>query len=114
MNIKILKLINGEEILAEVVINTNNIVEIKNAVRIVVMPSRSANDTTPTVGFAPWASFSDDKTFSLDKSHVLCIMTPIDEFITQYNNMFSAIKLAGSPSTKLVLPPSMTGPRRNG
>lgn len=105
MKIKILKLINQDEILAEVVVDAAQVLEIKNPVRIVVMPSRSANDTTPTVGFAPWASFSDDKTFEIDKSHVLCMMNPIDEFITQYNNMFSAIKI-GSPS-KLILPPRM-------
>lgn len=112
MKIKILKLANQDEILAEIVLDAAQVVEIKNPVRIVVMPSRNPNDPNPSVGFAPWASFSDDKTFQIDKSHILCIMNPIDEFITQYNNMFSAIKIGNS--AKLILPPNLNPPRKSG
>jgi hypothetical protein len=100
-NIKILKLITGEELLAEV---SDNVVSdkilIKNAVRIVVMPNK-LDPKTPNVGFAPWADFSDDKTVTLDKSHIIAIMSPIKEFVNQYNSMFGGLVV---PTSNLIMP----------
>jgi hypothetical protein len=53
------------------------------------------------VGFAPWAEFSDDKTFTIDKSHILAIINPIKEFINQYNSMFGGLVV---PSSNLIMP----------
>lgn len=100
MNVKLLKLANGEELIAEVLDNSGAVVLIKNPVRIVVMPSK-ADPKTPSVGLAPWAEFSEDREIVLDKNHVLCIMNPITEFINQYNSIFGGIVL---PSSKLLLP----------
>jgi len=90
-NVKIIKLVNGDELLAEVT-TTTDILKIKNPVRIIVMPNK-IDPKTPNIGFAPWADFSEDKSFTLDMSHVLCIMTPIKEFINQYNSMFGGLVL---------------------
>jgi hypothetical protein len=100
-NVKLLKLITGEEVLAEV---SDSIVSdkilIKNAVRVVVMPNK-LDPKTPNVGFAPWADFSDDKTVTLDKSHIIAIMSPIKEFVNQYNSMFGGLVV---PTSNLILP----------
>jgi hypothetical protein len=95
MNIKIVKLINGEEIIAKVLPSSGLIVKIENPVRIVIMPNK-IDPKTPNVGLAPWAEFSDEKVFELDKSHVLCIMTPVKEFINQYNSIFGGLVLPNS------------------
>lgn len=100
LNIQILKLIDGNELLAEVSDQTATEITIKNAVRIVVMPSK-ADPKTPTVGFAPWADFSDEKEFTIHKAHVIVTMKPIQEFINQYNSMFGGIV---APSSKLIMP----------
>jgi hypothetical protein len=95
-NIKILKLITGQDLMAEVLPSITGLVKIKNAIMIVVIPNR-VDPKTPNVGFGPWAEFSEDKEFTLDTSHVLAIMTPIKEFVTQYNSLFSGIVMpAGS------------------
>ena len=97
-NIKILKLITGQDLIAEVLPNVAdgaNVVKIKNAIMIVVIPNR-ADPKTPNVGFGPWAEFSEEKEFTLDKSHILAIMTPIREFVNQYNSLFSGIVMPGS------------------
>lgn len=98
-NIKILKLITGQDLLAEVLPNAGehveNVVKIKNAIMIVVIPNR-ADPKTPNVGFGPWAEFSEEKEFTLDKSHIIAIMTPIREFVNQYNSLFSGIVMPGS------------------
>ena len=98
-NIKLLKLINGEELVSEIINDEGSTVKIKNPVRIIMMPSK-ADPKTPSVGLAPWAEFSEDKEIVLDKSHILCMMKPIREFINQYNSIFGGIVL---PSSKLIL-----------
>lgn len=100
MSVKIIKLITGEEILAEVKDEFINPLPIKNPVRIIVMPNK-IDPKTPNIGFAPWAEFSDDKEFVLDKSHVVAIMTPITEFVNQYNSMFGGLVV---PKSNLILP----------
>lgn len=103
MNIKIIKLITGEELLAEAVINeVVGELMIKNPVRIIVMPNK-IDPKTPNIGFAPWAEFSDDKQFKLDMSHVVAIMTPIKEFVNQYNTMFGKLVVS---TNNLILPGS--------
>jgi len=99
-NVKILKLITGEELLGEILPGGPSVCEIKNPVRIVVM-SNKMDPKTPNVGFAPWAEFSDQKTFIIDKSHVLCIIEPIKEFVNQYNSMFGGLVL---PTSNLIKP----------
>lgn len=102
-NIKLLRLINGDEILCDVVSYTGDGMPqytIRNPVRVIIMPSK-ADPKTPTVGFAPWAEFSEDKTFQVDRSNVVVIMTPVKEFINQYNSIFGGII---APVNKLVLP----------
>ena len=99
INLQILKLTTGDDLLAEVVENSIATVSFKNPVRIVVVPSKDPR--TPSVGFAPWGEFSQDKQFTIDKSHILCRMAPIQEFVNQYNTMFGGIV---APSSKLIIP----------
>lgn len=91
-NVKILKLLTGEELLAEIMPSANDVCRLKNPVRIVVMPNK-IDPKTPNVGFAPWAEFSEDREYTIDIRHVVCIINPIKEFINQYNSMFGGIIL---------------------
>lgn len=104
MNIQIIKLITGEELLAEILPSipggNPDTVRINNPVRIVVMPNK-IDPKTPNIGFAPWADFSEDKAFMLDKSHIITIMKPIKEFINQYNSMFGGLVV---PTSNLIMP----------
>ena len=99
LNVKYIKLLNGEELVAEVLVNDLKTV-LKNPIRLVIVPSK-ADPKTPSVGLAPWAEFSDDKEITIDKSHILAIMSPIQEIINQYNSIFGGIV---APSSKLILP----------
>lgn len=99
-NIKLLKLLNGQDLIAEVFDKNTTTVKVKNPVAVVVMPSRT-DPKTPTVGFAPWAEFSEDKEFELASTHILAIMTPVKEFVSQYNSMFGGIVM---PTNKLIVP----------
>jgi hypothetical protein len=99
-NVKIIKLLNGIDLIGDVNPQITDSVTVTNPIRVVVMPNK-LDPKTPNVGFAPFAEFSDEKTFSFDKSHVLCIMTPIQEFVNQYNSMFGGII---QPASKLIVP----------
>lgn len=100
MSVKIIKLITGEEILADCGKTFGTLIDIKNPVRIIVMPNK-IDPKTPNIGFAPWAEFSDDKEFTLDKTHIVAIMTPINEFVNQYNSMFGGLVV---PKSNLIIP----------
>lgn len=99
LNVKYIKLLNGEELVAEVLVDDLKTV-LKNPIRLVIVPSK-ADPKTPSVGLAPWAEFSDDKEITIDKSHILAIMDPIQEIVNQYNSIFGGIV---APSSKLILP----------
>ena len=102
VDIKIIKLVSGEELLAKVLPSSADVLKIENPVRIVVMPNK-IDPKTPNIGFAPWAEFSDDKVFELDKRHVLAVISPIREFTNQYNAMFGKLVV---PTSNLILPGS--------
>jgi hypothetical protein len=103
MNVKLIRLLTGEELIAEMITDNDddNLVVIKNPLRILVIPAKSTPQN-PTVGFAPWMEFSEDKTFELDKSHILCIMNPMREFLNQYNSAFGGII---TPTTSSIILP---------
>lgn len=100
LNVKMIKLINGEDLIADVTNDGGNFVKFKNPMRVIVMPTKT-DPKTPTVGFAPWAEFYDEKEFTLDKSHVLVIASPVKEFVNQYNSIFGGIV---TPQSKLIIP----------
>lgn len=98
-NIKIIRFLNGQEIVAEVTLNSLSEVTVKNPVRLVVIPSKTSPQN-PQVAFVPFCEFSDDKEFTFQKQHIIAQMTPIAEFINQYNGMFGGVIL---PTSKLII-----------
>ena len=100
LNLQIMKLINGHEILGDVINETDTHVTVKEPVRVVAIPSKTSPQN-PTVGFAPWAEFSEQKEFTIHKAHVIVSMKPVQEFINQYNAMFGGIV---APPSKLIVP----------
>lgn len=100
-NLKVFRFLGGEEIIAEVMGNAGlGWIKIKNPVAIMVMPDK-ADPKNPRVGFAPWVQFSGDETIDLNESLVVATMSPVKEFVSQYKNLFSAIKV---PQPKIIMP----------
>lgn len=99
LNVMLHRLIDGSEILGDTT-STDTHVTVKNPVRVAIIPSKT-DPKTPTVGFAPWAEFSEEKEFTIHKAHVIVTMTPVKEFINQYNSMFGGII---APTNKLIVP----------
>lgn len=104
-NLQIIRLVNGQEIITEVLEEDDTGIKVKNPVSIVVMPNKN-DPQNPHIGLAPWAQFSEDKSFVINKATVITTMKPIKEFINQYNSMFGGIVL---PPSNLVLPDNYQG-----
>jgi|SRR6185503_13044716 len=100
--IKYLKLVNGDEIIAETNTNTvSMVINLFNPVRIVMFPNPT-NPKSPQVGLLPWAQFTDDTQINIDKTSVIAIMNPTKQFVDQYKSIFSTIIQSSSPP--IVLP----------
>lgn len=102
LNVKVLRLVNGQEVVAEVLNEDETGIRIKNPVMVMVIPTKS-DPNNPQVGFGPWANFSDDKEFVLNRATVIAVMNPIKEFINQYNSMFGGLVLPTGPTFDLDL-----------
>ena len=101
-NIKIIRLLNGEEIIAEVTSDSGQIITIRNAIRIVVMPNK-ADPSVPNVGMAPFMQFTEDKDLTLNKNCVITVATPLTEFVNQYNSVFGGLVVPPT-SAKIITP----------
>ena len=100
-NITLIKFLGGEEVIAEVISeNIGTVINVKNAVRIVVIPDQ-LNPKTPQVGLAPYLQFSDDKEISINRSLVVTTAKPHTDFINQYNSLFGGIQI---PTSNIITP----------
>lgn len=88
MNISVLKLVTGEEVLGEVVVESESHISLRNTVGIAVVRGK---DGTPNVGFAPFPIHSEqkpDSTQSFNKEHVVYQYVPAEDFISNYKQIF--------------------------
>ena len=95
MNVKVIRLTSGEDIVTSLVEENDDNIVIQDA--IVAVPAGGGQ-----LGFAPWAPLlrNDVKELTVSKKFVIYIADVNDELVEQYEEMFSLIK---SPSKKLVL-----------
>lgn len=98
MNIKAIKLITGEDIIAEVEFLDNDVWNLKHPVQVSMVPSRSSGQ--PTFGFIPFPLTSNDKEIKINSRNILFDCEPADEFVTQYNTLFGNIV---TPPSGLIL-----------
>tara|TARA_Y100000004_G_C8657203_1_gene303646 strand:+ start:176 stop:466 length:291 start_codon:yes stop_codon:yes gene_type:complete len=96
MDVKLFRIITGEEVVAELVGETDTTVTVKNG--LVVLPSGQS------VGFAPWATVidKDNPEITVSKTHVVYI-AELDESIGQKYNQIYGSKLVTPDKKKLIL-----------
>ena len=90
MEIKILKLITGEEVLGEVEIESETEVVLVNPVGVAIVRGK---DGQPNVGFAPFPMHADQKTgesIAFAKRNVIYSYIPAKEFVDNYNQIFGS------------------------
>jgi hypothetical protein len=90
MQISILKLTTGEEVLGEVIEDNDNFITLKNPVGVAIVRGQNGQ---PSVGFAPFPLHMEqvkDRTFSFKQSMIVYSYTPQEEFINNYNQIFGS------------------------
>lgn len=94
--IKIVKLISGEEIIADVTLNRNELTLDKPCV-LQMMSSRS-NPEQPTMALIPYAMYTDSHKVTVKQEHIVWSEEPLKELYNQYNSIFgSGIVVSKSP-----------------
>jgi hypothetical protein len=95
MNVKLIRMWSGEDVIADLVEEDDSIV-ISNP--IVAIPSGNGQ-----LGFAPWSPLLKDKgeTIKVSKGYVVYIADTQEQIVDQYEQMFSPI--SKPPSKKLIL-----------
>jgi len=84
MDVKLIRLVTGEEIVAEVLHWQNGVLNIQNA--LVVVPQQGQ------IGFAPWASVisPDAPEIGLDIKHVIYCVEVAPAVVEQYAKIFGS------------------------
>lgn len=96
MEVKLLRVITGEEIIAEIVDENQSAVTIKNA--LVVIP------TQQSVGFAPWATVIDREKpeICLDRQHIVYVASVDESIRNKYDEVYGS-KLVKPEKKSLIL-----------
>jgi len=90
MDIKILKLNTGEEVLGEIESESETEFVLCNPVGIAIVRGPDGN---PNVGFAPFPIHAEQKkgsTIALAKKNVVYSYVPAQDFINNYNQIFGS------------------------
>jgi hypothetical protein len=95
MNVKLIRMWSGEDVIADVKDNLTEIIVITNP--IVAVPAGNGQ-----LGFAPWSPLlkGKDEEIEITKKYIVYIADPQEQIVEQYKDMFSVIK---SPSKKLIV-----------
>ena len=96
INVKLLRIVTGEEVIAELVSEDENTITVKNG--LVVLPSGNS------YGFAPWATVidQDNPEITMSKKHIVYIAEVQEDVCKKYNDMFGS-KLITPDKKKLIV-----------
>jgi len=96
IDVKLIRIVTGEEVVAELIEETASFIKIQNG--LVVLP------TAQQVGFAPWATVisKDDPEIVISKNHVVYMVEVQEDIAKKYNEMFGS-KLVMPESKKLIV-----------
>ena len=94
MNIKLLRLVTGEDVLTEILDSGDIAYKIKNPLIVYIRPTETG---VPTVGMSQWIPYSADKEFVIKNDKVVVVSEPAEDIRSQYDRIFgSGIVLATS------------------
>ena len=101
-NIKMFRTATGEDVIAEYVETTSEGDVYKNAIQLVIVPSR-ANPEEQSYAFAPFPHYiqkGSDLKLTFNKERIVFFIEVEDDFLQQYNSVFGNLT---APSPKFIL-----------
>jgi hypothetical protein len=84
-DVKAFKLVNGEELVAEIVTETETTIEFKNPLACVMQRGEQG----PMLGFMPWMQAADGP-FTINRDKIITIAEVAQEVKNGYNQIFGA------------------------
>ena len=96
IDVKLIRIITGEEVVAELLEETASFIKVQNG--LVVLP------TAQSVGFAPWATVisKENPEIIVQKTHVVYLAEVQEDVAKKYNEMYGS-KLVTPSSKKLIV-----------
>jgi len=94
---KLLRIITGEEIIAELISEDDNFVTVVNA--LVIIPTQNGS-----IGFTPWAPVidKDDPEIKISRNHIVYLANLEEPVKKKYNEIYGS-KLITPDEKKLIL-----------
>ena len=90
MNVKIIRLISGEELIGDWNKETSTIIS-----PVVMIPV--AKDQ---LGFQPWIPYAEDKEITFKEQHIVVVLTPDKKLQNEYNRVYGSGLLV--PEEKII------------
>jgi len=96
IDVKLLRITTGEEVVAELLSETEDTITVQNS--LVVLPTNTG------VGFAPWATvISKEKPeLTVSKKHIVYMAEVQDDVAQKYNEMFGSKLVTPTPKKLIV------------
>ena len=88
MAIKLVRLKSGEDLVADIDINTDA-VTLENPAMIMPVGNPGTGGQVQ-MGFGPWVPFAKSKTFEVPREHIVFIADPADDIVNNYRQMFGS------------------------
>jgi len=100
MSIRGIKLVTGEEVIADVENSGDNRYKLNNPVQLRVVPPSVAGGS-PSMGFMPFPSFGkESSSVIVEPLHVVYMYEPVEDIVSNYKSFFSGII---TPSSKQII-----------
>lgn len=101
MSIKLLKLVNGDDVIGDVDETSPTFFLIKKPALIGMQPNQHGQ---VSLGLADMLPLSDDKDVRIERVHVLYATTPKMDLRNAYSQMFGSGLIAATPGSLLTSP----------
>lgn len=94
MNIKVIRLLNGEELIGKYSESPTHATLEKVGIVQMIPTQKGVN-----IGLFPFAPYAEEETFEFSHEHIVTSFTPGTDLLNNYNRMFgSGIQIAGAGS----------------
>lgn len=87
-DIKLIRFINGEEIVAEILSEGATHTKVENACAISLAMDQAGK---PNLSMQPWSIFSTDKVLDINKQHVMFVTSIDPKIEMKYNEIYGKI-----------------------
>ena len=94
MTVKLIRMWSGEDVITDVVEETNDSYVIENPIVAVPSPQEGR------IAFAPWSPLLQKDKIEVTRKYLVYIGDPQEEIIEQYKSMFGKLS---TPTNKLIL-----------